>query len=414
MNEAAHLSALALSSKAHWGYSPEFLAACRTEMTYSPERLEAPELAFWVAEEGLEVVGFHALEFLSEHLTELEALYVLPSRMGRGIGRALLDHAQEHARSRGARSMLIQSDPHAERFYRAAGAVRIGERVSGSIPGRSLPLLSIDLHVPGAASPAPPREAPLPGGNSTPVQRVGETVRRTAGPWTPTLHRLLAHVIRRGVSWVPNPLGMDDSGREILSYLEGEVPHEATDWLRSTRVLTDLARALRTWHDASSDFDTRAAVWQLPPNEPHEVICHNDFAPYNCVFREGRLVGVIDFDTCSPGPRSWDIAYTAYRVVPLRPPRARDGSSADGECGPLSAAEQRTRLAYFLDAYASGEPHLRTPPAACLRMCATRLRTLAAWTEKRSAESSNPQLKAHAAMYRAHATWLDETPELEY
>ena len=47
------------------------------------------------------------------------------------------------------------------------------------------------------------------------------------------------------------------------------------------------------------------------------MICHNDVAPYNTVFVDGRPRALIDFDTAGPGPRVWDIAYAAYTFVPL-------------------------------------------------------------------------------------------------
>jgi len=157
------------------------------------------------------------------------------------------------------------------------------------------------------------------------VVRVGDTVRRIPGNCTPTIHRLLAHVRERGVTWVPAPLGYDDRGREILTFIPGDVPHEMPEWVWSEVVLTDAARSLRQWHDATIGFDAAGSTWGLDARDLPEVICHSDFAPYNCVFRDGRLVGLIDFDFCTPGPRLWDIAYTAYRFAkrwPARPRRA--------------------------------------------------------------------------------------------
>ena len=66
-------------------------------------------------------------------------------------------------------------------------------------------------------------EIPLAGGNVTPVVRVGETVRRVPGPWSPAVHRLLDHLAARGVDGAPRFLGLDAQGREILSYITGEV-----------------------------------------------------------------------------------------------------------------------------------------------------------------------------------------------
>ena len=109
-------------------------------------------------------------------------------------------------------------------------------------------------------------------------------------------------------------------------------------------MLVRAAQVLRAYHDASADFLPRAgAVWQWPAREPAQVVCHNDFAPYNLMFEGEELTGVIDFDLASPGPRVWDMGYTAYRFVPLTDPgnpdvpypgRGRAGAPAGGVlCG---------------------------------------------------------------------------------
>ena len=197
-------------------------------------------------------------------------------------------------------------------------------------------------------------EEVLSGGSMTAVVRVGETVRRTAGPWTPTVHELLRHLRASGFDRVPEPLGIDDRGREILSLLPGKVatyPLPAFAWSDAT--LRAVAGTLRAYHDASAAFEAPAeAVWQWPAHRPAEVICHNDFAPYNLMFEDGVLTGVIDFDLASPGPRIWDIAEAAYRFVPLTSPANPDAPSP-------GADQQARRLEAFCSAY--GDPRI-TPP----------------------------------------------------
>jgi hypothetical protein len=248
----------------------------------------------------------------------------------------------------------------------------------------------------------------LHGGNVTTVVRVGDTVRRTAGPQTPTIHRLLSHVRARGVLWAPEPLGFDERGREILSFIPGEVPHAMPDWVWSEAVLTDVARALREWHDATSSFDLTGAVWDLPTRSPPEVVCHTDFAPYNCVFRAGRFAGAIDFDLCAPGPRLWDLAYTAYRFVPLTPPQDAPDFDAPGERSPFSPAAGRARLALFLDAYGTVGSPRRYESAAVIGATVERLHAIADWTRRFTQQTGNTELAGHAAMYEAHARWLGE------
>ncbi len=153
-SEADVLSDIAFRSKAHWGYSEAFMESCRDELTYTPRQIELARFRFAVAESDGRIVGFYALEQLSADEIELDALFVEPSCIGKGVGRALMAHAKHEAATMGAASLVIQADPNAERFYRAAGGVQVGRRESGSIPGRFLPVFRIDL-----AAEAEPRQS---------------------------------------------------------------------------------------------------------------------------------------------------------------------------------------------------------------------------------------------------------------
>lgn len=144
-SEAGTLSSLAFRSKAHWGYSIEFMAACRGELTFSAEQVESPAFDFRVAEIAGEIEGFYALHHLDSERAELEALFVRPAMMGSGIGTALMAHCRNLARERGFSEIIIQGDPNAEAFYLAAGAVACGYRESASIAGRQLPMFTITL-----------------------------------------------------------------------------------------------------------------------------------------------------------------------------------------------------------------------------------------------------------------------------
>jgi thiamine kinase-like enzyme len=210
-------------------------------------------------------------------------------------------------------------------------------------------------------------EVVLCGGNMTPVVRVGDTVRRAAGPWTPTIHALLRHLRASGLSMVPEPLGIDEQGREIISLLPGQVAtYPLADYVLAERTLVRVARLLRAYHDATTSFATLPdAVWQWQAHEPAEVICHNDFAPYNLMFEDGEPTGVIDFDLASPGPRVWDMAYTAYRFVPLTAPENPDVAHPGD-------AEMQRRLSVFTSAYS----YARVTPADVAAAAIANLREL--------------------------------------
>jgi hypothetical protein len=225
-------------------------------------------------------------------------------------------------------------------------------------------------------------EIVLTGGNMTPVVRVGDTVRRAAGPWTPTVHALLRHLRARGFTRAPEPLGIDERGREILSFLPGRVgTYPLDDFMLADATLTSVAGLLRAFHAATAGFESAPdAVWQWRAHEPAEVVCHNDFAPYNLVWDGEHLVGVIDFDVASPGPRAWDAAYAAYRFVPLTDPGNPDVTHPGAE-------EQARRLGLFCAAYGDGV--LR--PAAVLDAAAAKLRELVAFIVEQAAAGDPAQ-----------------------
>jgi len=116
--------------------------ACRTELTISAE-----QLAQWptqVADRDGRIVGVAQISVEGQGAW-LEKLFVDPDEMGRGIGKMLMDWAKDTARSKGASTIDIESDPQAEPFYLSLGARRAGTAPSHSIPGRELPLLRLGL-----------------------------------------------------------------------------------------------------------------------------------------------------------------------------------------------------------------------------------------------------------------------------
>jgi GNAT superfamily N-acetyltransferase len=148
-DDASALSELALRSKAHWGYDAAFLERCRRELQVHPEQLA--RLRAHVLESEGALLGFFTVGGEPPE-GELVHLYVDPPAIGAGVGAMLLRAARELARREGFRRLLIHSDPNAVPFYSRHGARQIGEVPSGSIPGRLLPLLALDLSAEDAAT----------------------------------------------------------------------------------------------------------------------------------------------------------------------------------------------------------------------------------------------------------------------
>ena len=169
----------------------------------------------------------------------------------------------------------------------------------------------------------------LDGGRKNKIIRNRDVVHRPAGTWTPTIHRLLKHIRSKGFFGGPKPIGIDDQGNEMISYIPGEVSnYPLSDGASSMDALVSAAELLRSYHDVTTSFVrllTGKETWYLSVREPVEVICHGDYAPYNVVLDGNRAVAIIDFDTAHPGPRTWDIAYALYRWGPLHSPDNPDG-----------------------------------------------------------------------------------------
>lgn len=161
-------------------------------------------------------------------------------------------------------------------------------------------------------------EIPLSGGNSAVVVRVGDTVRRTLNPNSPAIHALLRHLEAQGFASAPRLLGIDAQGREMLTYFEGTAGVGSDTWTDAAVVAA--AQLLRGYHAAVRSFvpppDARWLM-QFRDVARHELICHNDFAPYNLVFRDRRPYALLDFDAAGPGPALRDVAYGVYWFAPL-------------------------------------------------------------------------------------------------
>jgi hypothetical protein len=186
------------------------------------------------------------------------------------------------------------------------------------------------------------------------VVRVGSTVRKPAGPWTPTIHALLTHLRENSFTLAPEPLGVDEQGREVVAWLEGEAAFRP--WpaiLRTDEGVQVLARTLRRCHEVVRAFDPGPdATWRVGRRRvrPGEIVCHADFAPWNTLWDEDRLVGIIDWDMAEPGSPLMDVAFLALHLVPLR------SDEIARESGFLDEPSRLQRLGLLCETYGAFEP----------------------------------------------------------
>jgi hypothetical protein len=203
-------------------------------------------------------------------------------------------------------------------------------------------------------------EQQMPGGRNDGAVRVGQTVRRRAGTQTPAVHALLRHLEAVGFAGAPRAIGIDDQGREVLTYLDGCTVGNSRPWpawAHSEVTLVAVGRWLRDFHAASRSFvPPPGAHWFGGRDElgPGELVGHHDAAPYNAVWRPtpsesdpglGELVGFIDWDLAHPAEPVRDLAFALLTWVPLT---ARDVAAADGFPPDVDRAG---RLRLVLEAY---------------------------------------------------------------
>ena len=172
-------------------------------------------------------------------------------------------------------------------------------------------------------------EIPFSGGRITlGVVRIEDTVRRPRRSNAVLVRALLDRLEHLGLEVAPSYRGIDEQGREIFSYLDGDVPDEL-DASLSDPTLVAAARLIRCFHDATAGSPLAGTC---------EVVCHGDLSPCNAVFRAGLPVALIDFDNAAPGRRLDDLGYALFLWLNI------------GTDGP-EPSEQARRIRIFCEAY---------------------------------------------------------------
>ncbi len=167
-------------------------------------------------------------------------------------------------------------------------------------------------------------ELPSGGANQGRVIRVGDRVHRPRRRNSRAVQSLLAHLQSVGFGGAPRPLGFDEEGREMVSWIEGTVPTPGTHaWVITEDALRSSGELIADFRDAVSSYpiDDDDGWFNSPPVPDvfatTEIIGHNDVDFGNVVFRDHHAVALIDFDFAAPSDRVWEVAVAAYYLVPV-------------------------------------------------------------------------------------------------
>ena len=260
------------------------------------------------------------------------------------------------------------------------------------------------------------REEPLSGGNTGLVVRVGDTVRRQAGHWTPAVQGLLDHLESVGFDAAPRALGTDALGREVASYLDGVPGTLGPEPLRPEFRTVDACRAIGAWlrafHEAQAGFEPDPALpWRVVPGRPlraGEVVVHHDVGTYNTVLRPDGSFAVIDFDFASPGRPVEDLAYVLWSWTPLW----RDESAVRREMGGVTLADRLHKFAAVLDGYAADADLRAEVPEAVVRRMVEQSRTVEELAAQGDPAFMRMVSEGHAARPLRDAAWFESRREL--
>ncbi len=259
-------------------------------------------------------------------------------------------------------------------------------------------------------------EEVLSGGNTGVVVRVGDTVRRQAGHWTPAVHALLDHLEAVGFEAAPRALGTDALGREVASYLDGVAgtlgPQRLAPQFQTVEACHAIGAWLRAFHDAQAGFRPDPALpWRVEPGRPlrpGEVVVHHDVGTYNTVLRPDGSFAVIDFDFASPGQPVEDLAYVLWSWTPLW----GDQAAVRREMGPVTMAERLHKFAAVLDGYAADAPLRARVPDAVVRCMTDHSRTVEELAAQGDPAFVQMVADGHAERPLRDARWFESRREL--
>jgi hypothetical protein len=167
-------------------------------------------------------------------------------------------------------------------------------------------------------------EQDLPKGDVTEgVVRIGDTVRRPHHERSVAIAHYLDHLEQAGFAGSPRYLGRDSAGRDVLTFLSGDVAAASPQhWAASDDLLGSIAELLLALHRAAAGFDEAEQLFaRLPDERGPTVVSHLDVTPQNVVVHDGRAVGLIDFDLARRATPYLECRNTAMHWVPLVDPQ---------------------------------------------------------------------------------------------
>lgn len=178
---------------------------------------------------------------------------------------------------------------------------------------------------------------PLSGGtlNRGEVFRAGDTVRRPRREGSEVVEALLLHLEAVGFDAAPRFRGVDDQGRQVVAFVEGDVyshaPWESDDRENAAQ-LGRIAAALQSLHQATASFVPPDASPQRPLPIAGTTWTHGDPGYPNVVYRGGQLAAFIDWEFAAPADPLCDPAALLGLYTRIPKPYVADNDRREQAC----------------------------------------------------------------------------------
>jgi hypothetical protein len=252
------------------------------------------------------------------------------------------------------------------------------------------------------------REEPLTTNENHPIIRAGDNVRRSTEFWSPAVHHLLGYLKSVNFAYSPEFVGIDDEGREVLSFFSGESGADSWKHITGDEGLRSYAKLLRAYHDAVSGYEPPPELeWATGQKglKTGQIICHGDFGPWNIVWKDGKPVGIVDWDLAHPNTPQYDVLYALEYAAPFR-----SDEIAMKWHGFDTPPNRKRRIDVFLEAYGS-------PPIVGLTAKITQMQRevgkLVEYLAKRNIQPQNEwAANGVLAEIEARAIWTEQNASI--
>lgn len=142
VEDAEDLSAVAVRSKRHWGYSKEAMELWNQNLTITEDFLNSHTVIKATLED--EIVGFFALEEI-QPVTRIAQYWIDTPYMRKGYGTVMYNYLRDYLKKRDVERVTLVLDPNGMSFFERKGA-KILERIEHKVKNKFLYIVEVPVN----------------------------------------------------------------------------------------------------------------------------------------------------------------------------------------------------------------------------------------------------------------------------